>query len=390
MLKIITPLLQEGRDDWNEQIKMLLYKSDENIFDYIDFENEQIYSNPLLNLYFSIENNPEKLRNILLAHWIGEKKYLFDINEKIGYIPDYGWIYNRKFADFSNAEIEGPKILIKENKIELLPHKFQLLEYCFGKYEYDIDKTSCKSINHLTKAYILIKKNLPEYFELIEKYCPRCVLFNTSPSNTNSFAYRRALGISFYNAYQEKYDEVFFVDDIAHQTGHILMYTMLFNKQLFFTIDDENTTIQSLAMPNKIESNRSVEIWFHALYTYYASFICLDASLDKNDFSERQRIEALGRILLYVHRCYYDLQLYYESIPGTDLFRKIPEDYKFIESTPKNIFTKTGKAIFDEIRNKWIAIYDKYYDVVKDFNLNGQFYNFDLEIFIKNNPECIK
>jgi len=381
MLEIIKPLLQEGRSQWNEQLKMLLYR-----------KNEEIYCNPLLNLYFGSETHPKKLKNILFSHWNGEKELYFDINEDLLYIPNLGWSYKVKDGEFpkANQEFKKPKFLIKECKIELLQNRFQLIEDCFGDYEYEIEEISNKNISYVTKAYESIKSNLPEYFKLIERYCPRCVIFNTLPSNTNSFAYKRALGISFYNAYQDNYDEVFFIDDIAHQTGHVLMYTMLFDKDVFFTIDDENTSIQSIATPKNVESNRSVEIWFHALYTYYASFICLNAFLEKSDFTKIQRIEALGRILLYLHRCYYDLRLFYTPIDSSKIFTKIPADYQFVEDVSKKIFTDIGKKIFIEIRNKWIEIYNKYYALIDDYTLDGQGYNFDLKIFLKNNPSCLK
>lgn len=394
MLQTILPLLEIGRQEWNDNIKMLLYKNNEDIFDHLDFEDESIYANPFINLYFSSDDNIQKdadlIKTILYADWNGDKE-ICTSNYKKTYISNLGWIDNDKYSKQLDTKLitEEPTI-IKDTGIELLVHKDKLLNQCFGDYEYEISKISKKNISYLTKAYQLIKKNLPEYFVLINKYCPRCVVFDTLPANTNSFAYKRALGISFYNAYQESYDEVFFVDDIAHQTGHVLMYIMLSDKKLFFTIDDENTTIQSLATPNKTENNRSVEIWFHALYTYYASFICLDASLENNDFSKSQRLEALGRILLYIHRCHYDLQLNYTSIPASDLFNKIPRDFSFVDNDSQNVFTEIGLEIFMKIKDKWVEIYDKYYLLVENFNMEGQTYNFDFSIFIKNNPQCLE
>ncbi|PZU90610.1 MAG: hypothetical protein DI529_02465 [Chryseobacterium sp.] len=394
MLPTILPLLEQGRQEWNDNIKMLLYKNNEDIFDHIDFEDESIYSNPFINLYFSNNDNitkdPDLIETILYADWTGNKKIVTSNFEKT-YIRNIGWIDNHKYNRRNDIETitEHPTI-IEDTNIELLVYKDKLLDQCFGEYEYEISKISKENIHHLTRAYQLIKKNLPEYFVLIDKYCPKCIVFDTLPYNTNSFAYKKALGISFYNAYQENYDEVFFVDDIAHQTGHVLMYTMLFDKKLFFLIDDENTTIQSLAMPYKTEQNRSVEIWFHALYTYYASFICLDASLENNDFSEIQRLEALGRILLYIQRCHYDLQLFYTSIPVSELFNRIPRDISFVNNRSKDIFTEIGLEIFYKIKDKWIEIYNKYYPIVENFNMENQTYNFNFSTFLKNNPQCLE
>ena len=65
-------------------------------------------------------------------------------------------------------------------------------------------------------------------------------MFRTDPKNTNSFATIKAHGMAFFNVYQDEYDEVFFVDDIAHQTGHIIFNVMIYESNRFFK-KDKNT-----------------------------------------------------------------------------------------------------------------------------------------------------
>lgn len=45
--------------------------------------------------------------------------------------------------------------------------------------------------------------------------------------------------MAFFNVYQEGYDEVFFVDDISHQTGHIIMNTFWFERKEHFLINEK-------------------------------------------------------------------------------------------------------------------------------------------------------
>lgn len=87
------------------------------------------------------------------------------------------------------------------------------------------------------------------------------MLFKTNPENTNSFATINAHGIAFFNVYQEEYDEVFFVDDISHQTGHIIMNTFWFKRKEHLIIN-ENENIK--AITQEPQEYRSFYILFHA------------------------------------------------------------------------------------------------------------------------------
>jgi hypothetical protein len=164
----------------------------------------------------------------------------------------------------------------------------------------EIEKITQNHTNNITKAYNLIKEYVPTQYELIEKYAPKCVIFNVDTYQRNSFATLSAQGIGFYNAYQEDYDEVFFVDDIAHQTGHVIFNVMIYEAKLFFK-KDKNTILEIINLPDgTFVENRDLHVIFHALYTYYTSFLCLDACLENNVWVGKQKHEAMGRIAFYI------------------------------------------------------------------------------------------
>jgi hypothetical protein len=89
--------------------------------------------------------------------------------------------------------------------------------------------------------------------------------------------------------------------------------------------------------------NRDLYVLFHALYTYYTSFICLDACLDAGDFNKRQTHEAKGRIAFYINKCYNDLILIDN------------EPFKAEENALK-YFTENGLSIYKEIKNTWLEM----------------------------------
>ena len=51
--KVSKPFLTDSFLKLSQNIKILLYKNKENIFNFLDFENDRIYSEPLLFAYFN-------------------------------------------------------------------------------------------------------------------------------------------------------------------------------------------------------------------------------------------------------------------------------------------------------------------------------------------------
>lgn len=391
---IIEKLCKEGRDYWSNNIKMLLYKQNEDIFDVIDFDNEYIYSDPLLFAYYNnvedISTNQNILNTILFYGLNRNQKITIQLDKyEKTYLSNVGWLNNSNkiIIDIYKGQSNIEEIhKIPNTDIEILKSPIGLLDTFYEGNNVEITKITKKQINNLTKAYFFIKKVAPEHFNLINQYAKKCVIFETNPNNINSFAHRGALGIAFFNAYQSNYDEVFFIDDIAHQTGHVLMHTILFDKKKIFKIDDENTKIQDYSINTKnIKDTRNVEVWFQALFTYYASFLCLDKCIEGKVFDEKQEFEAIGRILLYIYKCYYDLSLIGHIKQDRKLFDRIIEPIKK-SSNEDSIFSKDGQIIFNIIFNKYSEIFNKYYPKYDALSFKNQSYNFDFNIFIQENP----
>jgi hypothetical protein len=218
----------------------------------------------------------------------------------------------------------------------------------------------------------LIKEHIPTQYELIEKYAPKCVVFNFDTYQRNSFATLSAQGIGFFNAYQDNYDEVFFVDDIAHQTGHVILNVMIYESNQFFR-KDKKTVLEIINMPDgSLIEKRDLHVVFHALYTYYTSFICLDACLENNVWEGKQKHEAIGRIAFYINKCYRDTLL---------IDNPINSEEKAVE-----YFTNDGLIIYRELKIKWKEMYKKWFGLTKHFDMSNQPYNFTYSKFLELNP----
>ena len=392
---IISPTLKNNLEFSINNIKILLYKGDNEIFEHIDFNNDKIYQESLLHSFYKNKKGEiTTLEQIIIGYKNTINKEINVTTDEFGriYIPNVGWFtttlinQNLVFSN-ENKELFKDSIkldykfesieFIKNTNIEILKYQIPLLKQCYINVEkqlidVEIENVTNNHLQNITKAYNLIKTNCPNQYELIEKYAPKCVIFNVDTYQRNSFASKYAYGIGFFNAYQEDYDEVFFVDDIAHQTGHTIFDTLLFDPLYIFKIDCK-TILETIKMPNgDLIENRDLLVISHALYTYYTSFNCLNNCLENNVFTGKQKHEAMGRIAFYIGKCYRDALLIDNPIKTNE--------------KAKEYFTNEGLIIYTEIKNKWFEMYDKWYDKVKHFDMSNQPYNFTYSKFKELNP----
>lgn len=365
-------------DNITNTIKLLIYKENSSIFEKLDFEDDAIFLEPILFAYFNSKKDQlyseTLLTEIMQGYFIkNEPLFLKESYNKdqIAYVPKLGYF------DKTNKKIDDV-FIIADTTIELIKHPLVHLKNIFKDFNENVINESKIEISkvlsdkyekQLTNAFQYIKTSNKEYFELIEQCCKKIVLFITDPKNTNSFATINAHGIAFFNVYQEDYDEVFFIDDIAHQTGHIIMTSVLFERKNYFKID-ENLNVGLLT--NEKSEYRSFYILFHALYTYYTSILCLDSCIDNSCLNTRQIHEAHGRIGFYLLKYKSDLER----------FEKIEIKHKGIG----NILTYEGIEIFNMIKFMYAEKSQKHIDLVKKMKYNNQPYNFTYSKFLELNP----
>jgi len=399
MEKFIKPLILKGRSKMIENIKILLYREDKHIFDYVDFKDDSIYQEPLLYAYFC---NPERGKVNLNEILYGYMKDTYqsngievysDVNGRI-YVANIGWFLTDKLNKlilikkknksyeliYKNKKISfdfEPIDLIKGTNIELLKYSIPILGHCYFDVENNLIDVEIENISKLqkrslSKAYNLIKKYAPYQFKLINFVVRKNVIFNIDSGLRNSFSTMMANGIAFFNSYQEDYNEVFFVDDIAHQTGHCIFYALLEDTSEFIKVEP-SITIEIISYGQNETENRSLYILFHALYTYYTTLKCLDACLSEGVFSGAKKHEAIGRLCFYFSKCYKDILLIDNPISSN--------------TRAKEMFTDKGFKVYSEIKRTFIDLGDKWRkDIEKGYSLSNQPYNFSYSKFVKLNP----
>ena len=355
----------------------------------------------MLFAYFNSEKRDISILHTILYGYMNfeaQRKGVIIESDENGriYLPNLGWLITgkiiQKFKLFKNEHnkirlfynaVESeyqlePIIKIKNTNIEYLKYSIPLLKQCY--YDVDnnlinveIEKIASKHLQNVTKALSLIKQFTPKHFDLINLITKKIAVFNVDTYLRNSFATLSAHGISFSNAYQKEYNEVFFIDDIAHQTGHVIFNALIYDLPNFIKIDP-TTILENLELGDNSTETRSIRIVFHALYTYHTTFTCLNACLDAEVFDTKRTHEALGRLYFYIGKCYKDLMLV-----ETANINNTPVDIK-------DLFTENGLDIYFEIKNKFNFIREKWGNILSSLNMSNQPYNFTYSKFVELNP----
>lgn len=365
--------------DINEKIntvKILLYKEAPHILESIDFDDDEIFCSPLLFAFFrhkvihtfAPEDEKVFLEEFMQGYHLEKSALKLNLlynEEGIAYVPTVGYFKKGEDTPFA------PTVKVKDSSIKILRCSTPLLKVILDIPLEDQlwdEKLYNDRIDQLNNAMDLIRKNVPDQYKLIDQCCEYIYMFKTAPENSNSFASGNALGLAFFNVYQEEYNEIFFIDDIAHQTGHVIMNNLMFSKPTFYKIDQTQSVEEIIGRPD----HRNVNVLIHALYTYYTTFYCLDECVAANSFEGKQHKEALARIGFYQRKCNIDLQILDE----------VTKHYDGLE----NMLTKKGLNVVHSIKNKFEEINKKWGAVIDAYDFSNQSYNFSFKLFEELNP----
>lgn len=393
----------QGKSEIAENMKIIVYKIIPDYFDLLDFDNddcfldatlfalvtaEKLDNTDLLKQYMygfiPIENRPQKV-NVL--------------SDKYGiiYIPNIGWIkqveknksfvlefINNKFK-LNGADVDIDPLAIN-NKIgvELLKYRLELFDDRYydsvhNIIDIDVEEPYKAKSAMLNNSLNIIADNVPWLAQLIKEGCPKAVIFNdgTEPMThlfcaRNSFASFQVKRISFHNVYQPWYDEVFFLDDISHQMGHVLFDQITFDKKRFFKINHQDTIVANSEFGKRLSKveTRSYEIVFHSLYTFFVILNVLDACLENDLFTYEQKLEIKGRIAFYLRKSAHDFEL----------FEDMQEN-----NYAQTIYTPEGMNIYMGMKQSFLANFTKHKALYDAYQINNQPYNYNHKKFLELN-----
>lgn len=381
-------------------MKIMNYPIDENeyqlnVFRLENMLEEELKKNNKYGEYIKfIEDKEKLLSESFLYYYIYNKKCTYSLEQIISgyfnlnqsgkisfdpvkdingiiFIPNRGYTNanikslnyeNLNFFDENQNKISLRKLQVIDNtSIELLNFIPPIIIDNDKKLNYEVISLNNKNLNALTSALSHIKKYNKDFFKLLELSTKYISLYKSDI--LNSFASITYHKTCFINVISERATEVFFIEDLAHQCGHIIFNILTIEAEKFLNYPKETMFGELIDKPLDIEPRVLYGV-LHGLFTYSCILECLDEYISNNSYSNQTlRLEALARIGFFTRKMSADLEAFYG----------------------KNIFTKLGDEAYKKFIENYLYMYDKYINDFKHYLYANQPYIYDFDIFVNEN-----
>ena len=333
--------------------------------------SEEIIIDPLMAyLIVSGHHDQEVLKQLVFGYTVHkkDKESLSLMSDQFGcvYVPNLG-----HFTAKANAAITLVYLSTSNQYVvDGLPISFQSIDsqyfiiYTVSPLIMEENKekqlntailaTIDQHIPNLEKGLDCMQHQVPEFLEVIKNTTDYLSIY--SAQHANSFASINYPATAFLNTYGEHQNMIFFLDDMAHQCGHVI-FNML-------TIDtNEYLAVPKTALLQKFTGNmvdqRTVYGAFHGLFTYTCILHTLTQVLNQANLQEETEMELLGRIGFYMTKFKVDLQ----------------------NMSTKGILTHKGKHYLEQFMAGYKLVFRKHAAVTTSFNYQNQPYIFCFDRF---------
>jgi len=355
--------------------------------DLLEYDDNEVFLEPLLISYFSSERPTVTLDQLLFGYIYGDRKpELISIrtdSDGIAYLPKVGYFITRhpyqtvelhwKGTPYSSSlRMENaalpfdfrPSINAEGTSIEL----YQVLPPLYRPFLIDNEEQAAAfKINDLSttnqakieESFSILRKYNPDYYQNIATTVKG--ILNYEKPLPYSFANFGAHGAIFLNSIRQD-NLLFFLEDIIHQSGHVIFNTATaLSSQELFTIDPETP----LGKVSSLDTyHGSVYAAFHGLYTQLNINESFKIFHTENVFSGEVRHELEGRI-------------------SDDMKRFASAIYAF---NNRKLFTDLGWEIFLYFKDKFTELYQSQRELIEKYDTSNQPYLFSYEKFNELNP----
>ncbi len=398
---------ETGITSISNTIKKLLYQCDASIFDRIDFDNEDFFTEPMLFGFVTRKKEDITLDQISFGYTKPAKRKgkikVFVTKQGVIYLPKYGYLHvgnrNEQIDLFWDNDLqaislqkEGKpiaysmehllylrsapsiEVLLYSNPIytdvlegweddeqETIERSNNLPSYRenildnYNNYIRDIKPVTLGVVDNLDRAFDLIKKNKPDEFE---RYCEatKRVICYDNPL-VRGFATKKVHGSVFFSV-EENCRVITFLDEIVHQCSHSVfnMMTLPINEYILI---DENTPLAELSSNPLKKEERGFYDAYHGLYTITSIIYALIPVYRNTEFSIEDKFELLGRI----------------SKRGKMIKTGVDKIKK------EEVLTEDGIEIFDFLIAQSDKIIAEHPDIFDKFDFSNQPYTYSFEKF---------
>lgn len=386
-----------GKARFSEIIKILFLKKNEELISLLDLDKEDIFLNSFLFAYFNDADAENKvtLEQLVYGYISNEYKpsFISVIVDENGvlYLPNIGYfrisdilLLNKTCKFYYNdgnykitynnhqVEYEFHSLIFAdtENKIELIQYQHPLLKSYFkvlradytnqnDKCEVEVKCITTFHIDNIKKAFLFIKNNFPLIYETIIASNKYVMIFGNQAMLP--FATRNTLGISYISSlYTDSY--LFFVEEILHQCSHNLFNLLNYDRQKYFKIDVEVSTLgEYIKNPNE---KRTIYNVFHGLITITQRLICYKYIIENKLLTGIDLHEIIGRYC--------------------DLYRRHHSGLEMIELDI--VYTNDGVNLYKEMDSLCEQSLNYFRIEAKRYNVINQPAEFNFQQFLVLNP----
>ena len=344
----------------------------------LDYSDDTPFLEPSLFAYFSHRDCEVTLEQVLYGYLSSPR----DLPSFEAYANDQGQVYlpgrghltmsasNSKVAvDFKHLEhhleelsyVSGTNIEICLKHDPLLVPFFCEADGTEASFDLDI---AADCAQELDAAFTILQSATPELHACLTAVTRRVVIFRSD--ELASFATISAHGTAFLNASSpHSRNTLFFVEDLAHQCGHILFTAMTVNREEYFTADP-NMPLGNLT--GNLDEKRDLYTACHGIFTEAMMCIALYRCLEADDLSELRLHELLGRLSFIMKRFQLDL----------------------MNVQHEGLFTDQGQRVISECGRLFDEIYRLTKARITGFDFRNQAYTFCYDQFAELNPAVMQ
>jgi hypothetical protein len=388
-LKCLVPDICIGQQEFSNTLRRLVQLVRPDLYKILDFCDPEVFLEPFAFLCFSIGNHNSGLEQAFASYLASIQQPLkvevFSDNSGRFYVPKLGYfttnLYNEKlnlvvsslseefYIEHKNKRVsysfEAPMV-VGNTTIDLCQHSTPLLDRCFVGSDNQIVSVeiTCTKVqlSHVAKAFEIIQKVWPNLYENILNSVRLLVLFRSE--KINSFSTTSAHGTVFLNTTLGD-NEVFFLEDLTHQCGHVIFSAATVNADEYFAVPSA-TFIK--VFNGKHTDNRSVYEALHGVFTEVLIANCLDMCVTDGIFLEKQHHELCGRLTFILKRFAVDIKNF----------------------TDRGILSTKGEKFVRTLYDIWLNIATRQTSLVVSTDISNQGYNFSYRKYAELNPIAIE
>lgn len=377
---------RNGQAHLANTLRALVYQADPELFDVLENADPDVFLEPLLFVHFAVERPRIPLPQIVVGYVdAAMRPDALEVRSDVAgtiYLPRIGYLRtearDRTLVLQGDVETGGASLLdgdapidfrfeqlptIPGTDIEICRHGLPMLQDVIaastthGEDFRVLDEPS-GYIDHLATAMEIIRGQWPLYHAQILSSVRQVVLFRSA--TLCSFAAVSVHGVACLNV-SERDDEVFFVEDLLHQCGHV-MFNAATSRRKDYVAVDPDTPIGRFN--GSADDNRSVYVVLHGLMTEFAMVHGLRLCDERGMFSGRKAHELTGRLAFIAHKALSDVA----------------------NLADRSLLTAHGRSLCETFAATFERIRHERADLWTGYTMANQPYSFSYDVFTRLNP----